>query len=157
MFTLQASKEPLSTGRKNVVNSAKITIATARTITMSITASGADVSAPIPSSKNLLLTASSDEPKTLYTWDVTSVATSESYPFTTGTLSRSITIKPETLPAGGTYRVSLSGTDSLGLGSAGQASLVIQTLGVPTGGSVTVTKVFASSVSTLPQRNSCFE
>ncbi|GAQ86232.1 hypothetical protein KFL_002770090 [Klebsormidium nitens] len=144
-FFVSASKEPLSTGRKNVVNSAKITIATARTITMSITASGGDVSGGIASSKKLLLTASSDEPNTVYTWAVTSVATSASYPFTAGTLSRSITIAPNTLPPWGTYRVSLKGTDALGIGSAGQASLEFPVFGLPSGGSVTVQTVSTSS------------
>jgi hypothetical protein len=137
---VQVSKEPLATGRSNVAASAKITIATARVIAMGIQVIGTDVSGGITPSRNLVLSGSADQSNVILSWTLTSDTDARQLRYSVSADGRTMTIPPNALLAGASYRVTLNGRDSLGIGSAGQASLTFNVQGVPSGGTVSLFK-----------------
>ncbi|GAQ84648.1 hypothetical protein KFL_001990020 [Klebsormidium nitens] len=139
-FTVTVSKEPLSTGRLRVPASAKITMATSRTIAMAINVTGSSITGGVASSRKLDFTAWSDVPGTIYSWALKNNGTGQTYPFTVSGDTRSMTIFPGTLPGGRVYRVTLTAVDPTGFLS-GQTSRDFTVYNVPSGGTMAVDQI----------------
>lgn len=106
---------------------------------MGIQVVGADISGGITPSRNLVLSGSADQSNVILSWTLTSDTDARQLRYSVTPDGRMM-IPPYTLLAGASYRVTLFGRDSLGIGSAGQASLTVNVQGIPSGGTVSLFK-----------------